>query len=406
MLGRAANALNLEYSEGLIHAMNSLMRPVAAVLFVSLTILAACQGATATPTASLPPPTATVVPQATDMPAPPTATPVPPTSTPAPTATQAPAATPVPPTPTSVPTATPVPPTPTPVPTATPVPPTPTPTPFITVTDMLGREVVIPNIPERIVSISPTATETLYAAGGVAVARDRSSIYPDAVNSLPQIGGAYNPSFEAIAAQRPDLILIEALSQMQWVEALEELGAPVVAVRAASLDDVTASLKLVGSIIDNATVADESAATISTDIEAARAGIDGELPAVLIIIGDEQRNLYVAEATSYPGAVMSELGLENLGGHLNRRGPFPGFSLVTAEQILEMDPDVIFTISPAPPPAPKMSTALGWFPALRSLRAIQDKQVHEIDPILFLRNQGPRISDAVIEMAEILKSIQ
>ena len=292
------------------------------------------------------------------------------------------------------------------MPTATPVPPTPTPTPFITVTDMLGREVVIPNIPERIVSISPTATETLYAAGGVAVARDRSSIYPDSVNSLPEIGGAYNPSFEAIAAQRPDLILIEALSQMQWVEALEELGAPVVAVRAASLDDVHASLKLVGSIIDTVKVADESASTISADIEAARAGIEGDLPAVLIIIGDAQRNLYVAEATSYPGAVLSELGLENLGGHLNRRGPFPGFSLVTPEQILEMDPDVIFTISPAPPPAPKMSTALGWFPALRSLRAIQEKQVHEIDPILFLRNQGPRISDAVIEMAEILKSIQ
>ena len=271
---------------------------------------------------------------------------------------------------------------------------------------MLGREVVIPDIPERIVSISPTATETLYAAGGVAVARDRSSIYPEAVGALPEIGGAYNPSFEAIAAQQPDLILIEALSQMQWVEALEELGAPVVAVRAASLDDVTASLKLVGSIIDDASAADEASAAIGAEIESARAEVQGDLPSVLIIIGDAQRNLYVAEATSYPGAVLSELGLENLGGHLNRPGPFPGFSLVTAEQILEMDPDVVFTISPAPPPAPKMSTALGWIPALRSLRAIQTKQVHEIDPILFLRNQGPRISDAVTEMAEILKSIQ
>ena len=271
---------------------------------------------------------------------------------------------------------------------------------------MLGREVVIPQLPQRIVSISPTATETLYAAGGVAVARDRSSIYPDAVNSLPEIGGAYNPSFEAIAAQRPDLILIEALSQMQWVEALEELGAPVVAVRAASLEDVAESLELVGRIIDDSGVADEAIAEIRAVIESARSGVAEELPTVLIIIGDAQRNLYVAEAESYPGAVLSELGLENLGGHLDRHGPFPGFSLVTAEQILEMDPDVVFTISPAPPPAPKMSTALGWIPALRSLRAIDTKQVYEIDPILFLRNQGPRISEAVAQMAEILKGIQ
>ena len=270
----------------------------------------------------------------------------------------------------------------------------------------LGREVVIPAIPTKIVSISPTATETLYAVGGVAVARDRSSIYPESVNALPEIGGAYNPSFEAIVSHRPDLILFEALSQAQWVEALEELGVPIVAVRAASLEDVTASLELVGSIIGNVDAAADAAARISADIEAAGKGVEGELPAVLIIIGDQQRNLYVAESTSYPGAVLSALGLTNLGGELSRRGPFPGFSLVTQEQLLEMDPDVIFTISPAPPPAPKMSTALGWFPALRSLRALQNKQVYEIDPILFLRNQGPRISDAVIEMAEILKGIQ
>lgn len=397
--------------------MNSLLRLAAASVsvFVLMIIFAACQGASPTPTSTPLAPTATSPP--------PTATPLPPTATPAPpavapTATTVPAtatsvpptptATPVPPTVTPVPpTATPVPPTATPIPpTATPVPPTATPTPFITVTDLLGREVVIPSKPERIVSISPTATETLYAVGGVAVARDRSSIYPDAVNSLPQIGGAYNPSFEAIVAQQPDLILFEALSQAQWVEALEELGVPIVAVRAASLADVTTSLELVGSIIGNVDAAAEASARISADIEGASKDVSGDLPSVLIVIGDEQRNLYVAEATSYPGAVLSELGLENLGGELNRRGPFPGFSLVTQEQLLEMDPDVIFTISPAPPPAPKMSIALGWFPALRTLRALQNQDVYEIDPILFLRNQGPRISDAVLEMAEILKGIE
>ena len=376
--------------------MNWLVRFVAASSVFLLVAFAACQSASSTPT---PLPTATpIAPTATSPP--PTSTPLPPTATSVP-----PTATLLPPTATSVPptvepTSTPFPPT------ATPVPPSPTPTPFVTVTDLLGREVVIPAIPTKIVSISPTATETLYAVGGVAVARDRSSTYPEVVTSLPEIGGAYNPSFEAIVSHEPDLILFEALSQAQWVEALEDLGVPMVAVRAASLEDVTASLALVGSIIGNVDAAAEASARISAEIETARSGVDGELPSVLIIIGDAQRNLYVAEAASYPGAVLSELGLDNLGGELSRRGPFPGFSLVTQEQILEMDPDVIFTISPAPPPAPKMSDAIGWFPALRSLRALQNEQVYEIDPILFLRNQGPRISDAVAEMAEILKGIE
>ena len=380
--------------------MNWLVRFVAASSVLLLVAFAACQSASSTPT---PLPTATpIAPTATSPP--PTSTPLPPTATSVPP-TVPPTATPLPPTATSVPptaepTSTPFPPT------ATPVPPSPTPTPFVTVTDLLGREVVIPAIPTKIVSISPTATETLYAVGGVAVARDRSSTYPEVVTSLPEIGGAYNPSFEAIVSHEPDLILFEALSQAQWVEALEELGVPMVAVRAASLEDVTASLALVGSIIGNVDAAAEASARIRAEIESARSGVDGELPSVLIIIGDAQRNLYVAEAASYPGAVLSELGLDNLGGELSRRGPFPGFSLVTQEQILEMDPDMIFTISPAPPPAPKMSDAIGWFPALRSLRALQNEQVYEIDPILFLRNQGPRISAAVAEMAEILKGIE
>ena len=379
--------------------MNWLVRFVAASSVLLLVAFAACQSASPTPTPTPLPTVTPIAPTATSPP--PTSTPLPPTATSVPpTATVAPTATPVPPTATAEPTSTPVPPT------ATPVPPSPTPTPFVTVTDLLGREVVIPAIPTKIVSISPTATETLYAVGGVAVARDRSSTYPEVVTRLPEIGGAYNPSFEAIVSHQPDLILFEALSQAQWVEALEELGVPMVAVRAASLEDVTASLALVGSIIGNVDAAAEASARIGAEIETARSGVDGELPSVLIIIGDAQRNLYVAEAASYPGAVLSELGLDNLGGELSRRGPFPGFSLVTQEQILEMDPDVIFTISPAPPPAPKMSDAIGWFPALRSLRALQNEQVYEIDPILFLRNQGPRISDAVAEMAEILKGLE
>ena len=98
------------------------------------------------------------------------------------------------------------------------------------VTDMLGRPVEIAAKPVRIASISPTATEMLYVAGGTAIARDTSSTFPDEVLELPNLGGAYSPSFEAIAAQRPDLILMEALSQGRFLGPLSQLGTPVVAV--------------------------------------------------------------------------------------------------------------------------------------------------------------------------------
>ena len=69
-----------------------------------------------------------------------------------------------------------------------------------------------------------------------------------------------------------------------------------------------------------------------------------------------------------------------------------------------MDPDYLFTITPAPEPAPRLSTMLPRIPGFSSLRAVTMGQLHELDVVIFLRNQGPRIAEAVEEMAEIVGS--
>ena len=70
----------------------------------------------------------------------------------------------------------------------------------LVVIDALGQEVTFEKVPEKIASISPTATEMLYAAGGTAILRDRASNFPAEVQSLPDVGSAYDPSMEAILA--------------------------------------------------------------------------------------------------------------------------------------------------------------------------------------------------------------
>ena len=302
---------------------------------------------------------------------------------------------------------------PTPVPTLEPTPePEPEPTstseamsgPYpLQVMDMLGRPVEITTKPERIASISPTATEMLYTAGGMAIARDTSSVYPDEVQGLPELGGAYSPSFEAIAAQRPDLILIEALSQGRFLGPLSELGTPVVALRAASLEDVVTGITLLGQIVDNVEGADEAAEDISARVASAVESTSGGSSA-LVLISDADRNLYVAKPQSYPGAITTLVQLSNPAADLPDSGTFPGFAQVSVEQLLTMDPDYLFTITPAPEPAPRLSAMLPRFPGFSSLKAITSGQLHEIDHVIFLRNQGPRIAEAVEAMAEIVGS--
>ena len=286
----------------------------------------------------------------------------------------------------------------------------PTPAPELTletypleIVDMLGRSVEIPAKPMRIVSISPTATEMLYIAGGTAVARDTSSTFPAEAFDLPELGGAYSPSFEAIAAQRADLILIEALSQARFLEPLSRLGPPVVAVRAASLDDVTTGIKLIGQIIESDEIAERAAEDLSARVSSAVEGLsDGR--SALILISDADRNLYVAKPQSYPGAIASLLKLSNPAADLPDSGTFPGFAQISAEQLLTMDPDYVFTITPAPEPAPRLSATLPRIPGFSNLRAITSGRMHEIDHVIFLRNQGPRIAEAVEAMAEIVGS--
>ena len=300
---------------------------------------------------------------------------------------------------TAAPTETPVP---TPVPTAGPTA-TPQPAPEtypLEITDMLGRPVTIPARPERIVSISPTATEMLYAVGGSAVARDSSSTFPALVMELPDVGGAYSPSFESIAAQRPDLILLEALTQARFLEPLSQFGAPVVAVRASSLEDVVAGIRLVGQIIESDETAEQVAQDITARVSSATEGLSAGMSA-LILISDADRNLYVAKPQSYPGAIASMVELSNPAADLPDSGTFPGFALVSAEQLLAMDPDFLFTITPAPEPAPKLSTVLPRIPGVSGMQAIRQGQMHEIDHVIFLRNQGPRMAEAVEAMAQL-----
>lgn len=312
----------------------------------------------------------------------------------------------VPPTATVTPRDTPAPtvtPVPTPIPTAEPTStPEPTAEPFsLSVVDMMGRTVEITTKPTRIVSISPTSTEMLYIAGGTAIARDTSSTYPAEVMDLPELGGAYSPSFEAIAGQRADLILIEALTQGRFLEPLSQLGAPVVAVRATSLDDVIMGIKLIGQIIENEDQAEQAAKDISARVTSSTEGLTSGKSA-LILISDADRNLYAAKPQSYPGAISAMAKLSNPAAELPDSGTFPGFARISAEQVLTMDPDYVFTITPAPQPAPRLSAVLPRIPGFSSLKAVSNGQLHEIDHVIFLRNQGPRIADAVEAMAELV----
>tara|TARA_Y100000590_G_scaffold18140_1_gene21589 strand:- start:1739 stop:2761 length:1023 start_codon:yes stop_codon:yes gene_type:complete len=266
----------------------------------------------------------------------------------------------------------------------------PTPEP-VRVTDALGQQLTFDSVPQRIVTLSPTASELLYFVGGRAVGRDRASNFPLIMKSLPDVGSAYNPSMEALMAMRPDLVIIEALTQARFAPMLAKTGITVMAVKTESLEDITANLTMIGSVIGNEKLAQQAVDDITGRLE-----LVGQVEkSVLLLISDQERNLYAAKPESYTGLIVDVLGMENKAAGLADSGVYPGFSLMTAEAILRSNPDIIVTITPAPKPAPRLSVTMSQIPPFAALKAMQTGMIIEGDVDLFLQAPGPRLVEAV-----------
>ena len=273
----------------------------------------------------------------------------------------------------------------------------PTPTPVHTaeplvITDALGRTLSFDSVPMKIATISPTATEMLYIVGGTAILRDRASNFPQEVMSVPDVGSAYNPSIEMIVAEQPDLVIIEALTQGRLAKILEDSGLRVMAVKAETLDDIKKGITDIGVLIGEEETASEKVSEIEERILSAGSQ-DGR--SVLILISDQDNNLYAARPESYTGLITDILGMSNKATGLPDSGPYPGFAMMSPESILMANPDIILTISPAPEPAPKLSDILTHIPPFAGLKAMRSGEVIEVDVALFLQSPGPRIIEAI-----------
>jgi iron complex transport system substrate-binding protein len=276
----------------------------------------------------------------------------------------------------------------------------------ITVTDLLGREVEVPSPPRRVVALSPTAVEFVYAVGGEVVGRAETALYPPGVEEVDAVGPAYQPNLEAILALNPDLIVADSIihSVPQLRSAVEGLGSTVVFAGASSYDDAVLGLELMGRIFGQPDAADERISEIEASLAEAQAMIEGRDVSAIVVIADRDRVVYAANRGSYPGDLLHLLGVENPFHGQPDSGPFPGFSTTPPDLLLSADPDYILTLSPAPPPAPRLSQVLGLIGGLDALSAIQEGRVVELDVELLVQASGPRAGQALLSIAEALSA--
>jgi iron complex transport system substrate-binding protein len=256
----------------------------------------------------------------------------------------------------------------------------------VTVEDALG-EVTIEEAPERIVSLSPTATEMLFAigAGDQVEAADEYSNHPEEAPTTELSG--FTPNVEAIVEYDPDLVLL-ARSSEDTAPQLEDVGVPVVVLDdAATLDDAYAQFRLLGEVTGNAEAADAEAERVETELDAVVESVREDVGEVDLTFYQElDDSLYSATSGTFVGQIYEAFGLVNIADAAD--GAESGYPQLSPEYVVDENPDMIFLSYGDE----ETLASVGDRPAFDTVTAVQEDAVYLLDADIASR-WGPRVVD-------------
>jgi iron complex transport system substrate-binding protein len=263
--------------------------------------------------------------------------------------------------------------------------------------DTPAGKLTIGQQPRRVVSMSATATEMLFAigAGGQVAAADSNSNFP---KEAPRTDlSAYEPNVEAIAGYKPDLVVYsDNLGDL--AAGLGKLGIPALQQPAArTLDDTYAQLDQLGRATGHLPEATRLAATMRAEI----AKIAAAKPTHQLSYYHElDKNLYTATSKTFIGQLYGQLGLRNIADAADKDAS--GYPQLSAEYIVKADPDLIFLADTkcCGQSATTVAARDGW----GDLTAVRTGGVVELDDDVASR-WGPRVVDFLKTVAAKVEAL-
>ena len=254
--------------------------------------------------------------------------------------------------------------------------------------------------PMRIISLSPTATEMLYAvgAGAQVVAVDEYSNYPDEAAALGTMLSGFEPNIEAISGFTPDLV-IASYDPGTLVEQLGALNIPVfIANAATSIDNVYEQIEQIGLLTGHADTALEITAQMQMEIEAAIAGVVPPVEPISYFY-ELDNTLYSVTSNTFVGQIFNLFGLRNIADNVESGNDYPQLS---AEVVVSSDPDLIFLADTkcCNETAETVAARDGW----GGLKAVTNNHIVELDDDVASR-WGPRIIELVVAIRDAVAMV-
>lgn len=267
--------------------------------------------------------------------------------------------------------------------------------PFLKVKDDLGREVIIKEKPNRIISLAPSITEILFALNGgktLSAVTDYCD-YPSAVSSKPSVGGMIAPNFEKISEINPDLILmtVEGNNQTDFNKLLS-LGYTVYVLKPKNVEGIFKSILDLGRIIS----AEDSANQLIIEMRKKQWVILNESrtktkPKVFVVISLQP--LISAGKETFIDELVTSAGGINIAADSPLQYP-----IINREEVLKQNPDVIIVMSDV---VKSIEDVAAHFPEWKKTAAFKKQKIKIVDADILSR-PGPRIIDGLKMIASVI----
>ncbi len=253
---------------------------------------------------------------------------------------------------------------------------------------------------DHIISIGGSVTEIIFALGEEdrLVARDTTSVYPQAALELPDVGYIRRLAPEGVLSVNPNMIItLEGAGPPEAVEVIKSSDVPFIEVKESYDEDgVISKILAVGKALDVAEKAQKLAESVAADFD--------KTEAVVSAIKDKKKVLFVLSNNGgkilAAGLNTSAEGMIKMAGAENALTSMEGYKPATDEAILKAAPDVIVMMDRHGGEASGTSGAddILAHPAIAGTPAGQSKSLIKMDG-LYLLGYGPRTGQAVLELS-------
>lgn len=275
-----------------------------------------------------------------------------------------------------------------------------------TVVDDAGHSFVVERPPQRVVTLAPSLTELVFAAGGGAslVGTSALSDYPPAARTIARVGDAGRLDVERVIALKPDLVLIwQRGNTSRELEQLEAAGIRLFQLEPRRLDDVARAIERLGALLGHEAQADRRAREIRADLDRLRIAHAGA-PTVSVFYQVWRQPLMTVNGKHLIDDILTLCGGRNVFAALA-----PLVPIISSEAVVGADPEAILTAS-------ETASAEAWrrdpdnpsFAAWHrhgSMTAVRRSWLYALNGDNISR-QGPRIVDGATAVCAVLDEVR